>query len=226
MIYLATEHWHSEKTHNFDWVLHINATMPVTSAKYRIAGMKARDAPYTVAERLSRLETLTKRNTPETKQSHVTISTTVAAGAASVFDLTNLAQGSLENQRDGNALYVTGLHVRIYVGSTVPDVLVTVSPHGILPILSSFTNIRPVIIAQAATDDVKELRYIRNFNATASNDGWRADYKVRFKKPILVKYGSSTSGDVAQNRICLNIINAGTTAHTYSFNTVLYFRDH
>lgn len=200
--------------------------MPIVQAKYRIAGMKPRDTPFTVSERLKRLETLTKRNTPETKQSHVTISTTIASGAASVFDLTNLAQGSLENQRDGNAIYVTGLHVRIYVASTVPDVIVSVSPHGILPTVASFTNIRPVIIAQSATDDVKELRYIRNYNATASNDGWRADYKIKFKKPILVKYTSATPGDVAQNRLCLNIVNAGTTAHTYSFNTVLYFRDH
>lgn len=205
------------QSHNF-------VNMVLAKPMYRIAGARPRSTPYTVSERLARLEKKVKYNTHETKSTQVQISTSAAIASCDVLDLTDLQVGVSDDTRNGNAVYITGLALRIWADSSVLDFILTISPMGITPVYAHFTPNRPAQILLANSDDVKELKYIRNFAISA--DPQYIDYKIKFKKPIIVQWNSTASWDVNKNRICLCTVNNGTAAHAYKVNSIVYFKDH
>lgn len=170
--------------------------------------------------RLRRIQRQVLLNKAELKHKHDASSYTLAAGSSIVIDLTDIAQGDLENQRTGNHVRIHGVKIRHYSGNAIVDSYLTLSPTGETIAKSNFVSFPGGFIGAASDTDHKELQYLspRNF-------GGIYQYSRKFRKPLEVKYANSGSTTAATNRLQVLVKNDGTTTHTGDINIITYYTD-
>lgn len=193
------------------------ASMPSQSAI--TAGWNARQIAAANSRRISQLSKQVRRNTSETKcVQNSWISSTLADGAATVIELTSIAQGDDSFHRDGNVIHITGIDIRGHIVDRHLDIYFILAPNGATPNYGSFMNRQGGFLYSTERNNFKVIKWIHNFNGNG-------DISFSRKLNIPVYYNGSASGNGVRNRMYLVIKNDTGFTSGGQLVTQLWFKD-
>lgn len=177
----------------------------------------------TLKQKVYALERQARLMRPETKmKADCADLATLAGGAFSLFELTNVFSGSGEFQRIGNQISVTGVDIRVWMSTSRVQAWLVLSINGTVPGTTDFEACRGGHIQALKKEDFKELGFFQNYGSTNQD----TNIKRTFNPPIRTEYLNTGGGDGCRNRIflCLKNIDASST-HSFSFSYRMYYKD-
>lgn len=176
---------------------------------------------FRLSKRIKRLENQGRYTKPEKKEQQQYLQFTALANTFYFYDLTDISLGTLDSNRLGNAIRVTGVKLLCHANNPGVDMLLVKSVHGTTPGVGDFVPGRMTDVLSGSVDDHKIVSRLRSY----SNDNQYVSRHVSFKYPLEVRWSDTSSLSVNKNRLTLVFNNATGASQACEYIATIYWVD-
>lgn len=179
-------------------------------------------APAPLSTRVKTLERKVRSQRPEMQTITFDAAGTIPAASLGVTQITDIAEGTGDDQRRGDEIRVHRVEVRGVADSDLD--LYLIQQHGpTTPVIGNFTATNGAFLTDAVNNNTfTEWVHYRNIYSVGSED------PVKFSKRfngMRVKYTGSTGASVVRNGLCFCVLNRGTVDSVANLSIRLWFTD-